>query len=852
MDTLQREERVEEPEHLKPEYVVGIGASAGGLDALTAFFSHSPISDQAAFVVVQHLAPTFKSMMDQLLQRQTQMPVNIITHGERVKAGHVYLIPPNYDLTICEGSLQLTQMDARRSLHLPIDSFFISLAEDQSSSAIAVVLSGTGSDGARGISRIKEKGGLVIVQVPEEAEFDGMPNSAIRTNLVDAILPVAEIPSQLASYMHHPFVGEKSHMRFREHISQKAEIVEKILRKLEEFNGFDFLEYKPSTIARRIERRMGIRNVTDIAEYCALIDKEEHELPTLCQEILIGVTEFFRDPDVFEYLSDTIIPEIVKRKASDDEIRVWVSACSTGEEAYSIAIAFDEVLESLRRHNPVKIFATDIDERAIAIAAKGQYPAGALVGISEARRAQYFNINGSEYLISPKIRKTVVFAHHNLIKDPPFSSMDLITCRNLLIYLQNTAQERALSLMHFALQPEGFLLLGVSESPGNLESYFAVTDNRKKIYQKKHDVRIPISRLNTRMQRIAMPQPAKNGWPANVAVPPISRQRHRFNSSPSAAFLLARYAPPALVVNENSEIVYVNGEVGDYTRKLSTGEFRGTLEDVLLADVNASVSTALYRVKKENKEVRYRAVKFSTSAGEMETNVSVAQLDTALTNGVPMFAVIFEGLESSGKLAHVEPSLSLSEDAIKRMQDLEDELADNRKLLRVTVEELETTNEELQSANEELMAANEELQSTNEELQSVNEELFTVNQEYQAKIHELTDTYNDLNNLLLSTNLAVIFLDEDLNIRRFTPPAVDFFNLKSIDIGRPITDFTSTYELPNIADYYESVTKEGCEKNFTVVAEDKTRLALKILPYRAENETIDGIVLILDKLIDEN
>lgn len=824
-----------------PTHVVGIGASAGGLEACQEFFQNCPLDTGAAFVVVQHLSPDFRSLMDELLNRHTEMPVSYAIDGEQVLANHVYLISPRKNLRIAEGRLLLSDQVPNSGLNFPIDTFFRSLAEDQQHKGVGIVLSGTGSDGTRGITAIKETGGLVIVQTPSSAQFDGMPRSAAATGKADLMLPPKEMPAALYSYFSHPLiVGEPDLLK--QHLQEREGVLEELFQRLYEVNEIDFKSYKPTTIARRIERRMGINQLQTLDEYLELLRNSPQETKVLAKELLIGVTRFFRDPEAFEALFEQVLPALVKETKPGTNIRVWVAGCSTGEEAYSIAIGILETLEALQLRRQVKVFATDVDSEAISFAGTGAYPVTVADDVDEGYLNKYFNLQDGKFVVSSMLRQTVVFAVHNLISDPPFSNIDLVSCRNTLIYLQSEAQYKALSLFHFALRLNGILFLGSSESLGGLKNYFSIVDTRLKIFRKAVEARLmldsPVAdRLDRRREQSG---PGVGQMMANHR--PMQKQgdMHRVTQR-----LLENYLPPSIVLNEKLEAVHTFGDTSPYLRKLKPGKVSLAIRDLVDESILMAVSTAVHRALKSQQDVHYANVRLGGDDSSKMVDLGVeyiADPSGALTNLVLTFSdkceQQIEAREASGTI-----QLNVEGQTGERVAELERELRDSREHLHSTVEELETTNEELQSTNEELMAANEELQSTNEELQSVNEELYTVNNEHQLKIEELTQANADLDNYIMSTQIGTIFLAADLKVRKFTPAATTYFNLLPLDIGRPFEHISHKLNIDDLISRIRGVLArhEKIEQEVTTV--DGVLAQLRILPYIKADGAVGGAVL---------
>lgn len=822
-----------------PTHIIGIGASAGGLEALQSLFHNMPSDSGAAFVVVQHLSPDFKSVMAELLSKGTAMPVYNIADGVVVEANTIYLIPPRKIMMIAEGKLLLTEQMPEQGVNMPIDIFFRSLAEDQHHKAVGIVLSGTGSDGSRGIQAIKEVGGLVVVQDPDSAKFDGMPHSAVNTGLADMVLTPEEMPTKLISYIQHPVISGKD-QSIREHIETNDEALGEIFRLLQGSSEIDFSQYKPSTVTRRIERRMGVNQLTKLREYHDLLLKDPRELQILSKDMLIGVTRFFRDSEPFTLLEKKIIPELFDTVASDETLRVWVAGCSSGEEAYSIAILLDEAKRKRKDNRLIKIFATDVDPDAIAEASSGIFQENIKDDLSPERLNTYFNVNNNNsFIISPRIRQSVIFAVHNLIKDPPFSNVHLVTCRNTLIYFQQAAQRRVMNSLHFSLVRGGVMMLGASESLGELAPHFETINERARLFRKNSNLRnLMVRNMPTRAEYRA----------GTTASNSNSLVRHPRAEDRSIAFrfvmdtLLHDYVPPSIILNDQFDIVHVYGDVSEFTRKIQPGRFSSNIKDMIHDDLSVALSTALHRASKNAADVEYKDVVFQHSL----VNMRVRYLREKNLNSI-YFLVVFDKRKQSDDDSTNADAIAFnhSDQSQQRINDLEQELQKNQENLQVTIEELETTNEELQSSNEELMAANEELQSTNEELQSVNEELYTVNSEYQEKITELTQVNNDIDNLLKSNGIGIIFLDEALLIRTFTPAITKYINVMDTDIGRPFHHLSNQLNYSGLLDDIVRVVEKEESIQKEIQTNNGDYVLARVMPYYNDRQQTQGTVLSL-------
>jgi two-component system CheB/CheR fusion protein len=764
-----------------PTHYVAVGASAGGLEAIEFFFSHMPPDSGLGFVVIQHLSPDYKSLMVELLSKKTPMPVHRAEDGMRVLPDHVYLIPPKKNLTIFHGKLLLSEQDHSKGINLPIDVFLRSLAEDQGEKAMAIILSGTGSDGTRGVRTIKEYGGMVMVQDEESAKFNGMPRAAISTGLADFVLPPDQMPAQLLSFVKHPYITK---VERSETLLSDEQGLTRVFAMLREKCKVDFTFYKPSTVTRRIERRMTINQTDEIQDYVKFLSNNPGEVVALYRELLIGVTNFFRDPMVFERLEQHGLPEIISN-ASGREIRFWVAGCSTGEEAYSLAILTRDCMETLGITRDVKIFATDIDRDAIHYAANGVYPENIAADLSPRLLAKYFYRREDSFQIARTIREMVVFAQHNLIKDPPFTNISLISCRNLLIYLQPILQRKVLEFFNFSLNADGILLLGTSETTGEMADYFEALDPKWKLYRSKGRLK-PLTDASHLLSMTDLRSRDLRGQFVGARRTPRFSEEERMLERFLDA--VARdYIPLTVIVNAHLEVLHVLGDVGDYL-KLPSGKVVNDISKMAARELAIPLATGIQKVFRQRQELRFSNIRLSHEGGFRLVELRIRPLPEK--RGQEPLAAVF-----IGEIKKVEPtdsdsgiqSYDLSGAAEERLRDLEQDLQFTRENLQATIEELETSNEELQATNEELLASNEELQSTNEELQSTNEELFTVNTEYQTKIIELTEVNNDVDNLLCASQIGQLLLDENLEVRRFSPKIAGIFKLLASDVGRPIT-----------------------------------------------------------------
>nr|WP_320012343.1 chemotaxis protein CheB [uncultured Desulfobulbus sp.] len=830
---------------IPPLYYVGVGASAGGLEAIEHFFHKIPPQTGLAFIVIQHLSPDYKSLMVELLSKKTAIPVLRAEEGMIVEQDTIYLIPPQKNLTIFHGKLLLSDQPAQeRHINLPIDIFFRSLAEDQQEKAIGVILSGTGSDGSRGVRAIKEHGGIIMVQDEQDARFDGMPRSAMLTGTADFVLKAEDMSDKLLAYIKSPFL---TRAEGSERLAQSDDELNVLFSLLRSKSKVDFTCYKPSTVLRRIERRMNFSQVDDLAAYVDLLKANSNELNTLYRELLIGVTNFFRDREAFDLLIDSLLPRLFTQK-KNDSIRVWVAGCSTGEEAYSLAITLQEVSERLNMTNEVKIFATDVDNDAIVTAGAALYPESIAADVGSHLLGKYFHRRGDSYQICRKIREMVVFAQHNIINDPPFTNIDLVSCRNLLIYLQPGVQKKVLEMFNFSLPAEGLLFLGSSETTGELSNYFTPKHHRWKIYESKGKRSLflegPANPISF-PRKYRLTQPASNRAHSNRT--DIDPDRHLYDRLLKA--LSVDIIPLTVVVNEEMEVVYTIGNIdkqsGKYFR-LPYGKMENDLTKIVHQEIAIPLTIGIKKVIKNKRELTYSNIKFNSDSVSYTIQLIIRPLPAG-QNQSPLFAILFfesvVNVEKGNGREQVD--CSYDKEIEERIVDLEQELQYTKENLQATIEELETSNEELQATNEELLASNEELQSTNEELQSVNEELYTVNSEHQRKIMELTELNNDIDNLLTSTEIGTIFLDEHLQVRKFTPHVQQVVNIIESDIGRPLRHLTHLLDDVDLDEMVEKVAASSRPIDQKVRSRTGRWFFMRILPYHIAPQTFAGVVLTL-------
>src|SRR3569623_2899694 len=808
-----------------PRFVVGIGASAGGLNALERFFDTLPRDTGMAFVVVQHLSPDFKSLMDELLARHTDMPIHPVEDGMRVEPDNVYLIPPKKEMIISDGRLLLSDRDRVQEAPLPIDVFFRSLAQDCGARAVAIVLSGGGTDGSRGIKDVPAAGGVVMVQDNASAQFDGMPRTARDAGVAGWILAPEDMPSALRDHAEGRATAAAPPGAPTEE-TVEAKGLDAVYRMLQDEFGLDFTHYKPSTVTRRIERRLALARSSDLDEYVQRLRDEREELDVLYRDLLIGVTRFYRDPDAYRILEEVVLPELLQRQRPEDQLRIWVAGCATGEEVYSLAIVLRDLMLKLGER-PVQIFATDVHRGSIERASRAVYDADSVINVSKERLARYFVRMGDAYQVVPDLRQMVVFAQHNVIKDAPFTSVDLVTCRNQLIYLPPAAQQKVLSLFRFALRRGGVLFLGPSETTGLVGRDFETIDKHWRLYRKHTDARsVTDSRIDKADPRGATPREPVAGrstlhtTPAPPSGPgPRHSLTHLLGTYDT---LLEETMPPSLLVTDRGELIHAFGGASRFLRPRDGRQDLDVL-DAVERDLKMVLVGGLKRALNKQASIVFRGVRLTPTAGESageapreKTYKVTIRRVRSRTGGAPHLLISFaeEGNRAAPPPLPVETEIDLNQIPREQLRALETELSHTKENLQAAIEELETSSEELQASSEELQSSNEELQSTNEELQSVNEELYTVNAEYQRKIGELTELANDMDNLLASTEVGAIFLDRQLKIRKFTPQIAETVDLLPHDVGRSIESFTYKMDHPELVEDLRRVlaTSEPVER----------------------------------------
>lgn len=817
--------------------VVGIGASAGGFEALEQFLRHVPERSGLAFVIVQHLDPTHKGIMPELLQRVTGMKVAQVKDRTRVKPDCVYVIPPNKDMSILRGVLHLLEPAAPRGLRLPIDFFLRSLAQDLGDRSIGVILSGMGSDGTLGLRAIKEKAGIVLVQEPTTAKFDGMPRSAINAGLADIVAQVEELPRGILSFLKRM---PRSAISEKKPDGAAGNALDKVIILIRERTGHDFSVYKPSTLLRRIERRMGIHQIDRMDGYVRLLRENPQEVELLFKELLIGVTSFFRDAPVWEQLKESAIPGLLAERESSRTLRAWVPGCSTGEEAYSLAMVFKEALaiRKPKKNFALQIFATDLDRDGIDRARRGFYPANIAADVSPARLERFFVEEDDGYRVRNEIREMVIFAPQNLTMDPPFTKLDLLCCRNLLIYLTADLQRKLIPLFHYSLNPGGILLLGSAETTGNSTKLFTSLGGRTRIFRRSDSAE----------------RPDGVDFPCDFSVIPRETTEPAPTSSSnlqSAAdqLVLRHFAPPAVLTNDQGDILYVSGHTGKYL-EAAAGRANWNIFVMARESLRYELSNGFQKSLRIQESVTLTGLHVTTHGDKQSLDITIRQMDEPEPlRG--LVVIVFTDV-AKPEVMHASKRGQRTSVPSGRVTELEHELARIRNEARTTREEMQAsqeegraTNEELQSTNEELQSTNEELTTSKEEMQSLNEELQTVNAELQAKVDELSRADSDMKNLLDSTDIATLFLDGELNVRCYTPRATKIIKLIPSDEGRPITDLASELDYPGLAADAREVLRKLIPVEKQIAASDGRWFTVRIMPYRTLEDRIDGLVITL-------
>jgi two-component system CheB/CheR fusion protein len=816
--------------------IVGIGASAGGLEAIENFLKNIPENSGLAFVVIQHLDPNYIGVLPEILQRATPMEVIQATDQLKVKPNHVYVIPPNKSLSILKGYLHLFDPVESRGLRLPIDLFFRSLAIDKLDKSIGVILSGMGSDGSLGIKTIKENNGLVLVQEPTTAKFDSMPRNATESILADIIAPAEELATKLITLLKYiPPVKKESEL---DHKNKSS--LEKIIILLRENTGHDFLLYKKTTLMRRIERRKGVHQIDKLEDYVRFLQENPKEVELLFKELLIGVTSFFRDPAVWEKLKTVVLPELMKSLPDGYVIRAWVTACSTGEEAYSLAIVFKEVLENIRRERKLslQIFATDLDVDAIDKARRGFFTSNIVVDVSAERINKFFTLEPDGYRVTAAIRELLVFAPHNVIRDPPFTKLNLLMCRNMLIYMEPPLQKKLMELFNYSLLPGGIMVLGSAETLGRNSEGFEILDSKLKLFKRtqssmSHELTdFPSSFSHTKRDELEN----KLGPKGVENIQTLADQ-----------ILLQRFAPASVFVNEKGDILYITGRTGKYLEPVA-GKANWNIHVMAREGLRNELPGAFRKALKSNDPVILRNIKIGSNDDTNFATITVQRIETAEPmKGMVMIvftevAAVVEPNNSNGRKGKLDTTVR-EQKLEAELNQVNEDLQNSREEMQTSQEELKSINEELQSTNEELQSTNEELTTSKEEMQSLNEELQTVNAELQSKLSDFEQANNDMKNLLNSTEIATLFLDKEMNIRRFTDAVTKIFKIRVTDAGRPFTDLVNDLKYPEMGTDAQKVIKSLAPIQNTIETKDGRWFYVRIMPYRTLDDRIDGLVI---------
>ncbi|MCX6286687.1 MAG: PAS domain-containing protein [Bacteroidetes bacterium] len=823
--------------------IVGIGASAGGLEALEQFLSYVPENSGMAYVVIQHLDPTQKGMLPELLQRISKMKVFQVKNNMAVKPNCVYVIPPNKSMSILKGMLHLFEPKETRGLRLPIDFFLRSLANDLHERSIGLILSGMGSDGSIGLHDIKERNGIVMVQDPASAKFDSMPRNAINSVQVDIVAPANELPARLIQFIKHiPVIISDIDTEIKD-----KSALEKIIILLRTYTGNDFSLYKKNTVYRRIERRMGVHKIDKISSYVQFLQENPKEVDILFKELMIGVTSFFRDPVVWEKLKENVIPNIIANLQPGSILRAWIPGCSTGEEAYSLAIVFKEVIEKINPHGgfSLQIFATDLDNEAIEIARKGIFPANIAADVSPDRLKRFFLTTDDGYFINTEIREKVVFAQHNLIMHPPFTKIDILSCRNLLIYMEPELQQKLIGLFYYSLNHDGTMLLGTAETLGPQSHLFTTVDVKLKIFKRA----------------VTNQTPELFDFPSSFSLSKVTTIEKQILAKPTQniqtltdQLLLQHFSPAGVLVNEDGDIIYISGRTGKYLEP-AVGKANLNIFAMLREGLRNEFPVAFRKAIIKKELVVLRNLKVGTNGDSQILNINIQWIDKPESlRGMVM--IVFTDVP---EITDLKPYIKRGKKTlnITRQMELENELKYTREKIQDTLEEMQTSQEELKSTNEELQSTNEELQSTNEELtsskeemQSLNEELQILNTELQSKVDAFLRVNNDMKNLLNSTDIATLFLDKELNIRRYTIQSTNIFKLIKSDIGRPFTDLVSDLIYPALVGDALKVLRTLVFIKKQISTKDGRWFSIRIMPYRTSDDKIDGLVITFFNISD--
>ncbi len=816
--------------------IVGIGASAGGLEALELFFENMPKDNGMAFVVIQHLDPNYIGMMPEILQRITPMKVLQASDNLKVNPNCVYVIPPNKSLSLLNGVLHLFEPVESRGLRLPVDIFFRSMADDRKDRSIGIILSGMGSDGSLGLKAIKEKNGLALVQSPASAKFNGMPASAIEAVIADVVAPVEELPAKLIALLNYiPFVKTDPELD-----SKVLSNLDKIIILLREQSGHDFSMYKKQTLFRRIERRKGAHLIDKINTYVRYLQENPKEVEILFKDLLIGVTSFFRDTAVWDMLREKTLPDLISELPYGYVLRAWVTACSTGEEAYSLAIVFKEALEKVQNHNnlTLQIFATDLDPDSIEIARKGVYTSNIIADVSPDRLSRFFTPEAEGFKVKTIIREMVLFAPQNVIRDPPFTKLDIITCRNMLIYMESELQGKLMTLFNYSLNPGGIMVLGTAETIGNHDKGFEEIDSKNKIFKRT----------------VTSREPGLIDFPSSFYPKKTTATKEKIIPTSTEGILtladrvlLQRFVPASVLVNDKGDILYMTGLIGKYLEPVA-GEPNWNIYAMAREGLRESLPGALRKAMQNFDPVIVRNIKTEINGGASFVDVTVQRIENPLPL-MGMIMVVFADVPALEEQDAVNPKTGKRRSGEKQkewenqLQRCKEDLQSTREEMQASQEELKSTNEELQSTNEELQSTNEELTTSKEEMQSMNEELQTVNFELKTKVADFKQASNDMQNLLNSTEIAALFLDKEFNIRMFTDPLFKIMKMRSSDIGRPFTEITTDLQYPEMLNHARQVLKTLKSAESQISTNDGRWFLIRIIPYRTRDGRIEGLVI---------
>lgn len=833
--------------------VVAIGASAGGLEAMTELARNIPADTGMAFVLIQHLDPKQHSMLAELVSRETAMPVTQVKDGDPLSPNHIFVIPPNKSMYVENNALRLSPRAESRVGHMSVDYFMRSLAENCGGRSIGIILSGTDSDGTLGLAEIQAQGGITFAQDETTAKYDGMPRSAIASGVVDFVFPPKGIARELARIARHPFSSHVRDTDGAELVPEEHLGLSNVFQLLRRATGLDFTYYRHTTIRRRIQRRMVVHKMDKLEEYVKYLQQNPAEVRALSQDMLINVTSFFRNPKVFDALKTTAFASILKNHAPDTAIRIWAPGCASGEETYSLAITMLEYLGEKSATAPIQLFGTDVSEVSINKARIGFYPENIQGDVSPERLRRHFLKVEGGYRISKTIRDMCIFAQHNVLSDPPFSQMDLICCRNVLIYLEPVLQKRVISLFHYALRPVGFLVLGTSEGIGSATNLFGLEDRAHKIYTRKATGARPavafamartFGRESAGEHRRELPKQTDLSWSYVEAQKEFDRK------------LLSQYAPAAAFINADSELIHSRGPIDRYL-KLASGRASLSVLKMVREGLLFDLRNAINRANKEKSAVRKRGIQMKDNGGTRDVDLEVVPFSVPNLKE-SFYMLLFDEARSDGKSSERQRKPVKTEESKRNIAKLEQELAASKEYLHSVIESQEATNEELQSANEEILSSNEELQSTNEELetakeelQSANEELTTVNEELRNRNAEITQINNDLTNLLASINIGVVMLSSDLAIRRITPQAQRTLGVIQSDIGRPITNINPSIVMPDMQEAILGVIEKLVTFEREVQDKDGNWFAMRIQPYRTQENKIDGAVITVAESVHE-